>query len=169
MSSSLLTFAGNAANAAVRTRRRLVGSSCSPTATLMVFCNPSQLVVYRDDLVGLPQQLQQQQRDFSVWVDVIRIKKQRQRDHKKVSNSNSATKPSQMVHEDPEQVVRRHTDEVRSDGEALLDLMFYNDRHEKAWRKRQRLQNLRRYQFDKKHVTDLAKYIAFVQDYGDKN
>ena len=30
--------------------------------------------------------------------------------------------------------------------------------------RRKRLEEKRRYEFDKKHVTDLAKYIAFVQD-----
>jgi hypothetical protein len=87
-------------------------------------------------------------------------KQQKQQDDGKTSN---------FVHEDPEQVVRRHTDETRSDGEPLLDLMFYNDRHEKAWRKRQRLQANKRYEFDKKHVNDLAKYIAFVKDHEEKS
>eukprot|EP00536_Pseudo-nitzschia_multiseries_P006012 jgi/Psemu1/303798/fgenesh1_kg.123_\ len=100
----------------------------------------------------------------SFWMDVVRIKPQKQRRGSKDDNKKNKF---QMVHEDPEQVVRRHTDEVRADGENLLELMFFNDRHEKAWMKRKRLQNLRRYEFDKKHVNDLAKYIAFVQDYGE--
>jgi len=79
-------------------------------------------------------------------------------------NDQSSSKSDDLVHEDPELVARRHTDETRSDGEGLLDLMFYNDRHEKAWRKRQRLKGLKRYEFDRKHVNDLAKYIAFKQE-----
>lgn len=107
-------------------------------------------------------------------MDVVRIKKQQARrsswdKNRKDGNNKNSNNANALVHEDPEQVVRRHTDEVRADGEALLDLMFFNDRHEKAWMKRKRLQNLRRYEFDKKHVTDLAKYIAFVQDYGNDN
>jgi hypothetical protein len=73
-----------------------------------------------------------------------------------------------LKHEDPERVVSRHHEQRRSDGEGLLDLHFYNDRHEKAWKRRKRLAEKRRYEFDKKHVTDLAKYIAFVQDNKDK-
>ncbi|VEU35925.1 unnamed protein product [Pseudo-nitzschia multistriata] len=109
----------------------------------------------------------EQRRSF--WMDVVRIKKQSPRRSFKDKNDGSSSSNQKMAHEDPEMVVRRHTDEVRADGENLLDLMFYNDRHEKAWMKRKRMQNLRRYEFDKKHVTDLAKYIAFVQDYGDEN
>lgn len=71
-------------------------------------------------------------------------------------------------HEDPERVVLRCVDERRSDGESLLDLEFYNDRHEKPWMKRKRLALQRRYEFDKKHVSDLAKYIAFVQEHKEK-
>ena len=84
---------------------------------------------------------------------------------KETGSGAAAAQTAKFVHEDPEQVVRRHTDETRSDGEPLLDLMFYNDRHEKAWRKRQRLKAQKRYDFDKKHVNDLAKYIAFVKDH----
>mmetsp|Transcript_14433 Transcript_14433/g.29956 ORF Transcript_14433/g.29956 Transcript_14433/m.29956 type:complete len:154 (+) Transcript_14433:158-619(+) len=107
------------------------------------------------------QHKQGQRRSF--WMDVVRIKPQRQ-DHRRKGNNNN-NKALKAVHEDPEQVVRRHRDETRSDGESLLDLMFHNDRHEKAWKKRQRLEGIRRYEFDKKHVTDLAKYIAFVQEH----
>jgi len=92
-------------------------------------------------------------------MEVVRIKNARQLPGKKQRGQR------QRKHEDPEQVVRRHTDEGRTDGEPLLDLMFYNDRHEKAWMKRKRLAEKRRYEFDKKHVNDLAKYIAFVQDH----
>eukprot|EP00531_Pseudo-nitzschia_arenysensis_P016308 CAMPEP_0116144056 /NCGR_PEP_ID=MMETSP0329-20121206/15782_1 /TAXON_ID=697910 /ORGANISM="Pseudo-nitzschia arenysensis, Strain B593" /LENGTH=157 /DNA_ID=CAMNT_0003639421 /DNA_START=117 /DNA_END=590 /DNA_ORIENTATION=- len=103
----------------------------------------------------------QEQQRRSFWMDVVTRKPQ----HGKQSKKDSSNNKSNFVHEDPEQVVRRHTDETRSDGEALLDLMFYNDRHEKAWRKRQRLKDMKRYEFDKKHVNDLAKYIAFVKDH----
>ena len=91
----------------------------------------------------------QQEQRATYWMDVIRVKVDRNGKRK---------------HEDPEQVVMRHREERRSDGEALLDLHFYNDRHEKEWMRRKRLEEKRRYEFDKKHVTDLAKYIAFVQD-----
>jgi hypothetical protein len=67
-------------------------------------------------------------------------------------------------HEDPERVVVRHQEQRRSDGEGLLDMHFYNDRHEKAWMRRKRMAEKRRYDFDRKHISDLAKYIAFVQD-----
>ncbi len=110
----------------------------------------------------LPQQINntmEQRRSF--WMDVVTRKPQHAKQKKDGNNK------SNFVHEDPEQVVRRHTDETRSDGEALLDLMFFNDRHEKAWRKRQRLKGIKRYEFDKKHVNDLAKYIAFVKDHKD--
>lgn len=93
-------------------------------------------------------------------------KQQKQQKQKQQQTSdNKASAADNYSHEDPEQVVRRHTDETRSDGEALLDLMFFNDRHEKAWRKRQRLKSKNRYEFDKKHVNNLAKYIAFVKDH----
>mmetsp|Transcript_30715 Transcript_30715/g.57502 ORF Transcript_30715/g.57502 Transcript_30715/m.57502 type:complete len:136 (-) Transcript_30715:290-697(-) len=91
----------------------------------------------------------QRQQSASYWMDVVRVK---------------TDKNGRRRHEDPERVVMRHREERRSDGEALLDLHFYNDRHEKNWMRRKRLQDKRRYEFDKKHVTDLAKYIAFVQD-----
>ena len=95
-------------------------------------------------------------------MDVVTRKPARQGKNSQGDNNNNKSK---FVHEDPEQIVRRHTDETRADGEALLDLMFYNDRHEKAWKKRQRLKETKRYEFDKKHVNDLAKYIAFVKDH----
>lgn len=121
-------------------------------------------------LCGIPRQDSEQRRSF--WMDVVTRKPQRQGKQRQNQNNNSSSdnnssndkSSSNFVHEDPEQIVRRHTDETRSDGEALLDLMFFNDRHEKAWRKRQRLQRIKRYEFDKKHVNDLAKYIAFVKD-----
>jgi len=101
-------------------------------------------------------QYQHQEQRRSFWMDVVRIKTQR--------GKNGG--PSTMKHEDPEHVVRRHQyhREQRSDGEALIDLMFFNDKHEKAWMKRKRLQGIKRYEFDKRHVTNLAKYIAFVKD-----
>jgi len=98
---------------------------------------------------------QQQRRNF--WMDVVRIKTKH--------GKNGGT--SSEKHEDPEQVIRRHTEQTRSDGESLIDLMFFNDKHEKAWMKRKRLQGIKRYEFDKRHVTDLAKYIAFVKDQKD--
>jgi hypothetical protein len=101
----------------------------------------------------------EQRRTF--WMDVIRIKTNRPQKYSKDGKSGVGKQ-----HEDPEQVIRRHMDETRSDGESLLDLMFFNDKHEKKWMKRVRLQSKKRYEFDKKHVTDLAKYIAFVQKGG---
>ena len=88
------------------------------------------------------------------WMDVVRVKTVRNKNNKK----------GERKHEDPGMVVRRHMDETRSDGEPLLDLMFYNDRHEKGWMKRKRLKEKKRHDFDKKKINDLAKYIAFVQD-----
>lgn len=71
-------------------------------------------------------------------------------------------------HEDPVRVVRRFQEQRRSDGEGLLDLYSYNEKHEKAWMRRKRLADQKRYDFDKKHVMDLAKYIQFVQDNTEK-
>jgi hypothetical protein len=65
-------------------------------------------------------------------------------------------------------VVKRFQEQRRSDGEGLLNMHIYNDRHEKAWMKRKRLDEKRRYDFDKDHVMDLAKYIQFVQDNKEK-
>lgn len=85
----------------------------------------------------------------ALWQEIVRIR----------------TNPGgKKTHEDPERVVRRFQEQRRSDGESLLDLHFYNERHEKAWMKRKRLDDQRRYEFDKNHVMDLAKYIQFVQD-----
>eukprot|EP00934_Nitzschia_sp_Nitz4_P007387 Nitzschia sp. Nitz4//scaffold34_size148208//81202//81690//NITZ4_002984-RA/size148208-processed-gene-0.15-mRNA-1//1//CDS//3329548807//7377//frame0 len=84
----------------------------------------------------------------SLWQEVIRIR---------------TDKEGKKRHEDPDRVVRRFQEQRRSDGECLLDLYFYNDKHEKSWMKRKRMDDQRRYQFDKKHVMDLAKYIQFVQ------
>ena len=95
---------------------------------------------------------QQQRRKY--WMDVVRVRTDR--------------RSGKKSHEDPERVVLRCVDERRSDGESLLDLEFYNDRHEKPWMKRKRLALQRRYEFDKKHVSDLAKYIAFVQEHKEK-
>ncbi len=67
-------------------------------------------------------------------------------------------------HEDPDRVVKKFQEQRRSDGMSLLDLHFYNDKHEKAWMKTKRMADKRRYEFDKKHVMDLVKYIQFVQD-----
>jgi hypothetical protein len=83
------------------------------------------------------------------WMDVVRFKIDK--------------KTGKRVHEDPEDVVKRHQEQRRSDGQSLLDLHIWNDRHEKKWMRRKRLEQKRRYEFDKKHVNDLAKYIAFVQ------
>jgi len=85
----------------------------------------------------------------SYWQEIIKIRKD---------------KEGKNRHEDPERVVKRFQEQRRSDGESLLDLYFYNEKHEKAWMKRKRLNDQRRYEFDKKHVMDLAKYIQFVQD-----
>lgn len=71
-------------------------------------------------------------------------------------------------HEDPERVVKRFQEQRRSDGQSILDLHFYNEKHEKSWMKRKRLNDQRRYEFDKKHVMDLAKYIQFVQKNSEK-
>eukprot|EP00529_Nitzschia_sp_RCC80_P037419 CAMPEP_0113488800 /NCGR_PEP_ID=MMETSP0014_2-20120614/26204_1 /TAXON_ID=2857 /ORGANISM="Nitzschia sp." /LENGTH=154 /DNA_ID=CAMNT_0000382525 /DNA_START=3 /DNA_END=467 /DNA_ORIENTATION=+ /assembly_acc=CAM_ASM_000159 len=95
---------------------------------------------------------QQQRRNY--WMDVVRVRTDR--------------RSGKKYHEDPERVVLRCVDERRSDGESLLDLEFYNDKHEKPWMKRKRLALQRRYEFDKKHVSDLAKYIAFVQEHKEK-
>mmetsp|Transcript_132750 Transcript_132750/g.197701 ORF Transcript_132750/g.197701 Transcript_132750/m.197701 type:complete len:111 (+) Transcript_132750:112-444(+) len=73
-------------------------------------------------------------------------------------------KDGRRKHEDPELVANRFREQVRSDGQALIDIHAYNDRHEKPWMKRKRLQGKKRYDFDKKHVMDLAKYIEFVQE-----
>jgi hypothetical protein len=83
------------------------------------------------------------------WMDVVRFK----------IDKNTGRR----IHEDPEDVVKRHQEERRSDGQSLLDMDIWNDRHEKRWMRRKRLSEKRRYEFDKKHVNDLAKYIAFVQ------
>ena len=85
----------------------------------------------------------------SLWQEIIRIRTDNE---------------GKRRHEDPERVVRRFQEQLRSDGESLVDLHFHNDKHEKACMKRQRLANKRRYDFDKKHVLDLVKYIQFVQD-----
>ena len=98
-------------------------------------------------------------------MDVVTRKRRSEIGGRQQQRGGDAKKAGELVHEDPEMVVRRHTDETRSDGEGLLDLMFYNDRHEKAWKKRQRLRATKRYDFDKKHVNDLAKYIAFKQEH----
>ena len=87
------------------------------------------------------------------WQEIIRIRKD---------------KDGKQRHEDPAKVIRRFQEQRRSDGEALLDLHFYNDRHEKAWMKRKRLAEKRRYDFDKKHVNELVSYIKFVQENKDK-
>jgi hypothetical protein len=89
----------------------------------------------------------------SYWMDVVRVKK---------------GKDGKRRHEDPELVVQRYREERRSDGQSLLDLEAWNDRHEKNWMRRKRLEEKRRYEFDTKHVFDLAKYISFVQENKDK-
>src|SRR5210317_2204556 len=82
-----------------------------------------------------------QQRGY--WQEVVRVRRDRK---------------GKIKHEDPGMVVNRFQEQRRSDGEGLLALHSYNDKHEKAWMKRKRLQEKRRYDFDKKHVMDLAKY-----------
>jgi hypothetical protein len=67
-------------------------------------------------------------------------------------------------YEDPERVVKRFQDARRADGETLLDIHLWNTKHEKPWMKRRRMIEKKRYEFDKRHVLDLAKYIQFVQD-----
>ena len=88
------------------------------------------------------------------WQEVIRVRRDK--------------KTGKFKHEDPERVVKRFQEQRRSDGESLLDLHNYNDKHEKPWMKKKRLAEKRRYEFDKKHVMDLAKYIQFVQDNKEK-
>jgi hypothetical protein len=87
------------------------------------------------------------------WQEVVRVRRD---------------KDGKIKHEDPERVVKRFQEQRRSDGEGLLNMHIYNDRHEKAWMKRKRLDEKRRYDFDKDHVMDLAKYIQFVQDNKEK-
>ena len=77
-------------------------------------------------------------------------------------------KDGNLKYEDPEKVVRRFQESKRSDGETLLDMHIWNDRHEKGWMRRRRIASKKRYEFDKKHVLDLAKYIQFVQENKDK-
>jgi hypothetical protein len=89
----------------------------------------------------------------SFWQEIIKIR---------------VDKEGKRRHEDPDRVIKRFQEQRRSDGESLLDLHFYNDKHEKAWMKRKRLNDQKRYEFDKKHVMDLAKYIQFVQDNSQK-
>mmetsp|Transcript_6148 Transcript_6148/g.17453 ORF Transcript_6148/g.17453 Transcript_6148/m.17453 type:complete len:193 (-) Transcript_6148:210-788(-) len=168
-SHSLLRLAGSAAAAPAHGRRTIAIAAASRglEASSSLSSSPSSSSSFMSassSASSFASSDHSQRRSF--WMDVVRIKPQRQRKGKR-DNNNSNSAKFKIAHEDPEQVVRRHTDEVRADGENLLDLMFFNDRHEKAWMKRKRLQNLRRYEFDKKHVNDLAKYIAFVQDYGE--
>ena len=171
--SSACTRTGTAAAAACTRRHLMVlaststvaGTSTSTAATPLATTTTTTSTTSHLHLHSHSHLLHSQQRR-SFWMDVVRIKTQRPNNkHNKWNKQKDGNNNKQAVHEDPEQVVRRHTDETRSDGEALLDLMFFNDRHEKAWMKRKRLQGIRRYEFDKKHVTDLAKYIAFVQDH----
>ena len=67
-------------------------------------------------------------------------------------------------YEDPALVSRRFQDARRADGEYLLEVHLWNDRHEKPWMRKKRMAEKKRYDFDKKHVLDLAKYIHFVKD-----
>jgi hypothetical protein len=87
------------------------------------------------------------------WQEVVRVK---------------TNKDGKNKHEDPERVVQRFQDQRRSDGSVMLDIHAYNDKHEKAWMKRKRMNDKRRYDFDKRHVMELAKYIQFVQDNKEK-
>jgi len=149
-------------------------STTSTTTTTAMMRRVQVAQVQRHSLPALPSALTptlttngsnnttEQRRSF--WMDVIRIKTNRP--NSKYGYSKDGKTGVTEKHEDPEQVIRRHMDETRSDGESLLDLMFFNEKHEKKWMKRVRLQNKKRYEFDKKHVTDLAKYISFVQQNG---
>jgi hypothetical protein len=89
----------------------------------------------------------------SYWQEIVKIRTE---------------KDGTQKHEDPARVIKRFQEQCRSDGMSLLDLHFYNDRHEKAWMKRKRMADKRRYEFDKKHVMDLVKYIQFVKDNSSK-
>jgi len=165
-------------------RRCIVGSSSScsrwsattsiAVSTSTTAQNISETIANSNTLQRLhnPQQHRHESRR-SFWMEVVRRKPNREK-KKKHQNAfgdedTKAKFDDGWVHEDPESVIRRHTDEVRSDGATLMSIYEHNDRHEKAWKKRQRLKNLRRYEFDKKHVNDLAKYIAFVKDNEDNN
>jgi hypothetical protein len=77
-------------------------------------------------------------------------------------------KDGKLRYEDPERVVKRFQEARQGDGAALLDVHLWNDRHEKPWMEKRRLAARKRYNFDKKHVMDLAKYIQFVQDNKEK-
>ncbi|KAL3905925.1 MAG: hypothetical protein SGARI_004233 [Bacillariaceae sp.] len=132
-------------------RRQIVFGARRPWNASLASLPPS-AVTTTINLPSTTQPLQREQR-ASYWMDVVRVKKGRD---------------GKRRHEDPESVVRRHQEERRSDGQSLLDLESWNDRHEKKWMRRKRLDEKRRYEFDKKHVFDLAKYISFVQENKDK-
>ena len=91
---------------------------------------------------------QQLRNNRSYWQEVVRVR---------------TDKDGKKKYEDPEMVANRFQEQVRSDGEALMDIHAHNDRHEKAWMKKKRLANKKQYEVDKKHVMDLAKYIEFVK------
>ena len=90
------------------------------------------------------------------WQEVIR---------RNVRNRKNPNKDQKLRYEDPSRVIQRFQEPKRAkDGETLLGLHVWNDRHEKPFMKRKRLESLKRYNRDKQHVMDLAKYIEFVQE-----
>jgi hypothetical protein len=99
--------------------------------------------------IRLPFPVKEALQNRAYWQEVVRVRR---------------NKDGKRKHEDPERVVKRFQEQRRGDGEGLLNLHVYNDKHEKAWMKRKRMAEKRRYDFDKNHVMDLAKYIQFVQD-----
>uniref|UniRef100_A0A7R9ZIQ2 Uncharacterized protein n=1 Tax=Craspedostauros australis TaxID=1486917 RepID=A0A7R9ZIQ2_9STRA len=101
----------------------------------------------------LQQSSQQLVQARSYWQEIVRRK---------------VDKEGNVKYDDPSVVVRRFKDSQRADGHALLDLHLWNERHEKKWMKKQRLIAKKRYEFDKQHVMNLAKYIEFIQDNKDK-
>lgn len=90
----------------------------------------------------------------SYWQEVIR---------RNVRDRKNPNKP--YKYEDPSNVVQRFQEPKRGkDGATLLSLHLWNDKHEKPWMKRKRLESLKIYNRNKQHVLDLAKYIEFVQE-----
>ena len=90
----------------------------------------------------------------SYWQEVIR---------RNVRDRKDPNKP--YKYEDPSNVAKRFQEPKRGkDGATLLSLHLWNDKHEKPWMKRKRLESLKIYNRNKQHVLDLAKYIEFVQE-----
>ena len=91
-----------------------------------------------------------------LWQEVIR---------RNVRDRKNPNKDQKLRYEDPSRVIQRFQEPKRAkDGETLLGLHVWNDRHEKPFMKRKRLERLKRYNRDKQHVMDLAKYIELVQE-----